>query len=227
MGENETSAFDPIFFLHHCFIDYTFWKWQERHSKTAPGSFDIISGVHPPYPGTYSTGLPKNPVFTQLTMSTPLAPFNKADGTPYTSLDVVDIKNQLGYDYAEGSLDIRVGIEHSPRVHHFKVARDLHREQISGSFVIRTYAKGPDTGDEEVEIGREAILSRWSVANCANCQGKTDARSIIPIYPELLEALDKHGEGKNVTYRAVIYTRDGTLLAGVDNVKIKPIVEDL
>lgn len=28
MGENETAAFDPVFFFHHCFIDCMFWKWQ-------------------------------------------------------------------------------------------------------------------------------------------------------------------------------------------------------
>lgn len=25
MGENETAAFDPIFFFHHCNIDRMFW----------------------------------------------------------------------------------------------------------------------------------------------------------------------------------------------------------
>jgi len=26
MGENDTTAFDPLCFLHHCFVDYMFWK---------------------------------------------------------------------------------------------------------------------------------------------------------------------------------------------------------
>lgn len=33
MGENETAAFDPVFYFHHCFIDYVFWKWQDQHDQ--------------------------------------------------------------------------------------------------------------------------------------------------------------------------------------------------
>ena len=27
MGDSETASFDPVFFLHHCFVDHVFWKW--------------------------------------------------------------------------------------------------------------------------------------------------------------------------------------------------------
>jgi tyrosinase len=79
MGENDTAGFDPIFYFHHCFVDKTFWDWQQKWGATK--SLDIISG----YPGTNSVdsqgptpGIPGN---VWLTMETPLAPFKKSDGT--------------------------------------------------------------------------------------------------------------------------------------------------
>jgi tyrosinase len=233
MGENETAGFDPIFFFHHAFVDYVFWKWQVRHKKTAAGSLDLISGRHPPFPGTYSTGLPGQQVFTELTLSTPLTPFVKPDGIAYTSLDVVDIVNQLGYEYGPGSLDMALMDSGYGAAKQFKIVRNINREKIEGSFVIRTYATGPD--GTRVEIGREAILSRWSVARCANCVGKTEASSIVPIYPELIEALDQENGGAKIKYEAEIDTRSGRAarLGGLSTANaaqtstISAVVEDL
>ncbi|KAI9172692.1 Tyrosinase [Paramyrothecium foliicola] len=78
MGCNETAGFDPVFYFHHCFIDYVFWKWQERHGKTTRGSLDVIEG----YPGTAipdGGGIPYLPPGTHLTMDTSLCPFRKPD----------------------------------------------------------------------------------------------------------------------------------------------------
>jgi tyrosinase len=82
MGENDTAGFDPIFFFHHCFIDKTFWTWQERWRKTT--QLDVI----PNYPGTNSVdnqgptpGVAGN---VWLDMNSPLHPFKKSDGQPMT-----------------------------------------------------------------------------------------------------------------------------------------------
>lgn len=108
MGDNETAGFDPIFFLHHCFIDYVFWKWQVRHKATANLVIDEKDdGAKVPKGGMVN--LPEN---TKLTMDTPLAPFVKPgfhsagdnNENCYTSNDVVDIA-KLGYKYGLGSLD--------------------------------------------------------------------------------------------------------------------------
>ncbi|KAI0453085.1 putative tyrosinase [Xylaria acuta] len=74
MGDNETASFDPIFYFHHCFVDYAFWKWQQFHDKTAPRSLDVIDG----YPGTIipeGEGLPYLAPGTKPDMNTPLYPF--------------------------------------------------------------------------------------------------------------------------------------------------------
>eukprot|EP00349_Pseudokeronopsis_sp_Brazil_P005505 CAMPEP_0202957850 /NCGR_PEP_ID=MMETSP1396-20130829/2229_1 /ASSEMBLY_ACC=CAM_ASM_000872 /TAXON_ID= /ORGANISM="Pseudokeronopsis sp., Strain Brazil" /LENGTH=92 /DNA_ID=CAMNT_0049675569 /DNA_START=898 /DNA_END=1176 /DNA_ORIENTATION=+ len=92
MGENETAAFDPIFFFHHCWIDRVFAKWQEIHGATT--SFDIITE----YGGTNTSDAHVQPVSGQrknqdLTMDTKLKPFkNPSTGKKYTSRDMVDTK---------------------------------------------------------------------------------------------------------------------------------------
>lgn len=88
MGENETAAFDPIFYFHHCFIDKTFWDWQVKHdSKT---KLEIIEG----YPGTNSVDsqgpTPGVAGGTWLTLQSPLTPFKKGDvdGQPTATSEV-------------------------------------------------------------------------------------------------------------------------------------------
>ncbi len=48
MGENDTAGLDPIFYFHHCFVDWVFWLWQQKHGRT--NDLSII----PEYPGTNS-----------------------------------------------------------------------------------------------------------------------------------------------------------------------------
>lgn len=95
MGENETAAFDPIFFLHHCNIDRMFWVWQKKHGKTEKLVIDETNA------GVKITK--ENVTFGQkigeiLTLDTPLKPFKE------TSRMIIDI-NKRGYDYSIGSFD--------------------------------------------------------------------------------------------------------------------------
>lgn len=83
MGENDTAAFDPIFFFHHCFVDYVFWQWQQKHNSTK--ELEII----PEYPGTNSVDSQGPPAGMSanvwLDLNTPLDPFKNPDGKAYTS----------------------------------------------------------------------------------------------------------------------------------------------
>jgi tyrosinase len=95
MGENDTAAFDPLFFFHHCFIDKVFWTWQQIKGCTKeleimdeyPGTkaLEIIDE----YPGTKSADdqgpIPDVSTNASLTLKTPLDPFTNKDGTPTTS----------------------------------------------------------------------------------------------------------------------------------------------
>ena len=93
MGENDTAGLDPIFFFHHCFIDYVFWTWQRRHGATQHFTIDPAdpgAKYAPPSndpPNLPPAGADKD---APITVETPLKPFQKPDGsgfftTPWTA----------------------------------------------------------------------------------------------------------------------------------------------
>ena len=185
MGENDTAGLDPIFFFHHCFIDRVFWLWQQRHGATA--GLDVMAG----YPGTNSAdnqgptpGIAPN---TWLTLDTPLEPFRRPDGTGFrTGREGIDIEGQLGYTYGPGSLEAtpthalaQAGEPPSRHVH----VSGVNRGHIRGSFLIAAFAQ---VDGERTPIGTEAVLSRWHVEGCANCQTHLKASASFPL-PDALE----------------------------------------
>jgi len=227
MGDNETAGFDPIFFFHHCFIDYTFHVWQKLWGHTKRGSLSIIKD----YPGTIlKEGQPPNfDIGYKITLdTTPLVPFEQP-GQPrtfYTSNDATDL-NELGIAYGPGSLDHllpRPGVARkSPyeliipkfptlvagsnpnEPNPFRLTKRVHnisRSDYEGSFVVRLYAQGHD--GKEVEVGREPILSRWSVHKCRNCQNNLDVDLYVPIHQKTLQ----HFEGGEIKWRVAIQARD-------------------
>ncbi|WP_404333938.1 tyrosinase family protein [Sphingomonas sp. MMS12-HWE2-04] len=202
MGENDTAALDPIFYFHHCFIDYAFWIWQRRHNATQALTID---GNDPG--ASYANNQPPagaNPG-DMLSMTTPLMPFLREDGSTMTSNDGVDIEGQLGYTYGPGSLDdyaapavATLATEAETPLRQIHVA-GIDRSKIAGSFVIAAY--------QEVDgvhrlVGAEAVLSRWTVAGCANCQTRLKATGNFPVTAAFA------GEG-NV--KVVLHTRQGAL----------------
>jgi len=239
MGCNETAGFDPIFFLHHCFIDYMFWKWQELNELTCEGSLNVIEG----YPGTIiadeaPVGLPKG---SSLDMTTPLQPFRKSDGKYYTSNDVTDI-TALGYTYGLGSIDAELN---RPKkmfgaYNNIKAIKRIHginRAEYKGSFVIKTFAKGPGV-TEPVLIGAEPVLSRWSVEGCANCQTSLMAESLVPVDMEMVQYIAGDvNKADRISYSYKIQTFDneydmfawaspeGAALSG--GLRSAPIIDDL
>lgn len=185
MGENDTAGFDPIFFFHHCFVDYAFWTWQNIYNAT--NELEIIPG----YPGTNSVdsqgptpGVAPN---SWLDLSSPLDPFKHDDGRPWTSKDCVHIEQQCGYSYAPGSLlglaaphRLAAAAERAPNASRKVVAvRGVNRAAIRGSFLISVYA---NINGRRVHVGSEAVLSRWSVKYCANCQTHLEAKAFVPLH---------------------------------------------
>jgi tyrosinase len=183
MGENDTAGLDPIFFFHHCFIDRVFWLWQQRHGAT--DDLPIVDQ----YPGTNSAdsqgatpGIPPN---AWLSMDTPLEPFTRTEsGEKYVGRDAFNIETQLGYTYGPGSLEESSDAArlesasapaNEPKVH----VTGINRGQIRGSFLIEAFA---EVDGERKLIGSEAVLSRWHVEGCANCQTHLLAGASFPLH---------------------------------------------
>jgi len=76
MGENETAAFDPIFFLHHCNVDRMFWVWQQMHGATK--ELEILFTIPNDAGITPAAGqgpTPGQEMNEKLTLDTPLYPY--------------------------------------------------------------------------------------------------------------------------------------------------------
>jgi tyrosinase len=179
MGENDTAGLDPIFYFHHCYVDRVFWLWQKNHGFT--DHLELIDE----YPGTNSVdnqgptpGVVPN---SWLTLDSPLAPFRtKEEGKErfYTSRDVIDIEEQLGYTYSPGSLEEllagpRQVASARPRRQVLHVS-GINRARIRGSFLISGFAI---IDGNPQHLGTEAVLSRWSVQGCANCQTHLEVKA--------------------------------------------------
>lgn len=210
MGENDTAGLDPIFFFHHCFVDYVFWIWQKRH-----GAVDQLT-ISSDDPGTkFTTDVPPpttmQPTDT-LTIDSPLDPFNKPDGSGrLATKDCVNIESQMGYTYGPGSLDafVKPGGEMEMAVSKsaepgrtLRVSR-VDRSKIRGSFLIAAFM----TIDNKREyIGTEAILSRWHVEGCMNCLNHLEATAQFR-----LSTLDDATQIPPGALEVEIRTRDGLL----------------
>ncbi|MBC7975836.1 MAG: hypothetical protein H7138_12740 [Myxococcales bacterium] len=168
---------------------------------------------------------------TWLTLDTVLDPFKHADGRPYTSKDCVNIERQLGFTYGHGSLEPSK-VTHEAAAAKIRSTRALHisgvnRAAIRGSFLISAFAV---IDGKPQHLGTEAVLSRWSVQGCANCQTHLDATAVIPLPEDIAAALSPTPPSTKailatmpsgqVHVGVVVHGRDGVLFsnlpAGVD-----------
>jgi tyrosinase len=208
MGENDTAGLDPIFFFHHCFVDRVFWLWQKKHGFT--DSLEII----PEYPGTNSVDgqgpTPGTAPNSWLTLQSPLDPFmlvEHGNSRPYTSADCVNIETQLDYTYGPGSLEDQLMTKAaftatgSPRVVHVS---GINRAAIRGSFVVSVFA---NIGEKRVLLHTEAVLSRWSVKYCANCQTHLEVKAFASLRSFPVEQVNQ------ASFDVEIHTRDGKMTA--------------
>jgi tyrosinase len=208
MGENETAGFDPIFFFHHCFVDRVFWLWQQRHG--AADELDIIAG----YKGTSSSDwqgpTPGMAPDTPLDLNTPLHPFTKPDGTPYTSVDCINIETKLGYTYGPGSLQDLLAPETSGPEANSKViaVSGISPTKISGSFLVSAFGT---TGGQRTHLGTEAVLSHWNVSECGSCQTDLDVMAFFGVPPAgagLMPAVTEAALAEKSSYVVEVRTHD-------------------
>eukprot|EP00752_Nemacystus_decipiens_P006064 g5472.t1 len=175
MGENETAAFDPVFFFHHCNIDRMIWIWQKKWGKTAKDSITIdpsdMEGTYGQSPSGQG-GTRAVPGTTKLTMDTPLHPFKLPSGEWVTSRDLVDINNQLGMDYSFGSFDKEEWpseVVEKPGPEIILSVVNINKANFLGSFKVTVSHEDPVNGTVS-PIASVSVLSRWNLKRCKNCK---------------------------------------------------------
>ena len=89
MGSFDVSAFDPIFWLHHCNIDRIFAMWQ---------ALGNTSYVEPGVTGVGNFSFPKGGIEN---VNTPLKPFWDKSGVNFWTSEGVQSTRTFGYDYLE------------------------------------------------------------------------------------------------------------------------------
>lgn len=168
-----------------------FWLWQLKHNEI----HELVIGPEfENYPGTNnvdSQGASAGQAAGDwITLKSPLLPFKKNDGTPITSLDVVNIENQLGYTYDSGSFTDDFGLpallsapllegEKEPvRAKGALTVTGTNRGAIPGSYLIEVTR---EIDGKDVLLGAESVLSRWHTAGCANCQTHLAVTATIPL----------------------------------------------
>ena len=76
-------------------------------------------------------------------------------------------------------------------------ASGINRAGIRGSFLISAFAT---VGGKREYIGTEAVLSRWHVEGCMNCQNHLEATAFFELPPETESTLAT-GDGLEVEVR--------------------------
>ncbi len=230
MGENDTAGLDPVFYFHHCFIDYAFWIWQRRHQSTESLTIDT-SDPGAGYSSTYPPPAGRRPD-ERLDVNSALHPFTAPDGRPMTSADVADI-TKLGYTYGPGSLDPYANVQQAAFAADDATAdatRSVHvdgldRSSLRGSFVISAFA---EIDGEMQPIGHEAILSRWQVEGCANCMSRLDVSADFPLPAAARATTEGTTDGVHVrvtTRQELLSSRESGAFAAAEAVEPSFTVE--
>ena len=127
----------------------------------------------------------------------------RAGERPYTSLDCINIETQMGYTYGPGSVPTlpATAADASMSTQVIRVA-GINRAQIRGSFLVSAFAV---IDGERHLVGTEAVLSRWNVAGCANCQTHVETKAFMGLHPF------KAGSVQDAVFEVEVRTRDGVL----------------
>lgn len=160
MGENETAAFDPIFFLHHCNIDRMFWLWQNKYGYLTDIPLDANEGD----PGRSNEGQGPTPyqgLNDVLGWETKLHPFKDQGGNLYNSTQCFDIST-LGYAYSIGSLDDRIGAV-APYGVPGKPLKHAYLKDTAGSFEEIVRKVQEEAPKHSIPINVTFDISRFSL----------------------------------------------------------------
>jgi len=150
MGDQNVSAYDPVFWFYHCNIDRLWLRWQNNvQGATLTGFTSTIDGD-----ASWLTAPPSNalPPFSTTTGATIAYGISYDDEGPE-----VTVENPVGSIAAAHSFSIKSSAPVSVRV------KDIDRLNIPGSFVVKLLAEGQP-------IAQRAFFQPNRPQNCANCR---------------------------------------------------------
>jgi len=126
MGSVSTAAFDPIFFIHHSFVDYAYWVWQQEHPSVPVPAWDS---------------------------DTPLVPFIWSDdGREVTNEEMHVEIDTLGYTYENSCLgDWVSALPPAPPPTGLVQIRNLETSLLDGTFSVFMYAE--DQKGQQYNVG--------------------------------------------------------------------------
>jgi len=165
MTAPEYAAYDPIFWLHHCFVDYALDVWWKNNQQISVSDFAESTDQFFPF----TVGSEKFKVFN----SDPLNP------GPFWNItqDLIDaLKANEGSHY-EGTLAIRphpVTELMAPRAGLHKFAVTVKRMNISGSFTVDVF----DAKTSQL-IEHRDVFNRSNPKSCSNCRQNPDIGFVV------------------------------------------------
>ncbi|KAF3218113.1 hypothetical protein TWF106_007708 [Orbilia oligospora] len=214
----DTSAMDPIFWLHHCVLNPNSW------TTSQPTLF-----------GTRS-----NPPGSVENAATPLAPFYKWPSTPWTSNTARDTK-YFYYNYPEtnglSADDLRIRIQQlyggtapqnqvrggaskrsysasslvsDGKYHEWSANIRLNKHQTSGTYLIHIFIGAPSNKVEWTEdnnfVGSYYLLTKNGT--CSDCSDNALVTGSVPLTHMLIDCA-RGGQLKDLTPESVIpYLKD-------------------
>ena len=124
-----------------------------------------------------------------------------------TGRDGFNIEGQLGYTYGDGSLEPTWARSRRrlPRL------RRRRRRSVSPASTAPTSAArsssppSPRSTGTARPSGPEAVLSRWHVDGCANCQTHVETKAVVPLLAFDAAVVDR------AAFEVEVHTRDGVL----------------
>jgi tyrosinase len=194
MGEPNTAGFDPIFYFHHCFVDYMFWEWQTLHNSTE--RIEIVKRF--PGTATFDSQGPTpgyNPR-DELKVSSPLYPYIKKNGGDWLAGEMANVRS-LGFNYEprqktllkREARNLKVAsFDHSPFKQDLVMIQSWNRTVVKGSAVLMAWAKSKVDPEKKYFLGYHTVFQRWNTERCANCQTHLELTTVFQ--PRCIPATD-------------------------------------
>lgn len=134
MGNPTIAAFDPIFWLHHCFIDFLFWVWQIKFGQLQALTSDFLFNKLIPFEKT------KN-VFYSIADTAKIEDFNYI--YPEFDLGIVGIESKQGRKLFSSLRSAPLVSKEEGSKRELTIA-GIDFARLGGTVIINAYAFPPD-----------------------------------------------------------------------------------